>query len=83
MQQLRRIKTQLLHLVGLISLLYSCILLVVVYSYFNEARIHERQVYSIVFFLLGDSPAYEFYVPTFRNTLSVQNKIQTSGNHPK
>jgi hypothetical protein len=22
-------------------------------------------------FLLGDSPAYEFYVPTFRNALSV------------
>jgi len=24
-----------------------------------------------VFFLLGDSPSSEFYVPTFRNTLSV------------
>jgi len=27
-------------------------------------------VYSVVFFLLGDSPASEFYIPTFRNTLS-------------
>jgi len=28
-----------------------------------------RRVLNVVFFLLGDSPAYEFYVPTFRNTL--------------
>ena len=26
---------------------------------------------SVVFFLLGDTPASEFYVPTFRNMLSV------------
>jgi len=26
---------------------------------------------NIVCFLLGNSPASEFYVPTFRNTLSV------------
>jgi len=26
---------------------------------------------NVVFFLLGDSPASEFYMPTFRNTLSV------------
>jgi len=26
---------------------------------------------SVVCFLLGDSPASEFYIPTFRNTLSV------------
>jgi hypothetical protein len=26
-------------------------------------------IFHIVFFLLGDSPAPEFYVPTFRNTL--------------
>jgi hypothetical protein len=25
----------------------------------------------VVCFLLGDSPAFEFYKPTFRNTLSV------------
>jgi len=24
---------------------------------------------NVVLFLLGDSPAFEFYVPTFRNTL--------------
>jgi hypothetical protein len=28
-----------------------------------------RRVLNAVFFLLGDSPASEFYVPTFRNTL--------------
>jgi len=26
---------------------------------------------NVVFFLLVDSPASEFYMPTFRNTLSV------------
>jgi hypothetical protein len=49
--------------------------------------------YCIIF---GDSPASEFYVPTFRNTLSPAmmmeltecsetsvHKIQTPGNHPK
>jgi len=29
-----------------------------------------RRVLNVVFFLLGDSSASEFYVPTFRNTLS-------------
>jgi len=29
-----------------------------------------RLVLNVVFFLLGDSPAYEFYMPTFRNILS-------------
>jgi hypothetical protein len=28
-------------------------------------------VLNVVCFLLGNSPASEFYVPTFRNTLSV------------
>jgi hypothetical protein len=28
-----------------------------------------RRVVNVVFFLLGDSPASEFYMPTFRNTL--------------
>jgi len=28
-----------------------------------------RRVVNVVFFLLGDSPTSEFYVPTFRNTL--------------
>jgi len=32
---------------------------------------------NIVFFLLGDSPTSEFYVPTSAH------KIQTPGNHPK
>jgi len=30
-----------------------------------------RRVLNVVFFLLGDSSASEFYMPTFRNTLSV------------
>jgi hypothetical protein len=30
-----------------------------------------RRVLNVVFFILGDSPASEIYVPTFRNTLSV------------
>jgi gamma-glutamylcysteine synthetase len=30
-----------------------------------------RRFLNVVFFLLGDSPAYEFYVPNFWNILSV------------
>jgi len=30
-----------------------------------------RRVLNVVCFLLGNSPASEFYMPTFRNTLSV------------
>jgi len=30
---------------------------------------------------LGDSPAFEFCMPTFQNTSAY--KIQTPGNHPK
>ena len=30
-----------------------------------------RRVVKVVFFLLGDSPASDIYVPKFRNTLSV------------
>jgi len=30
-----------------------------------------RRVLYVVCFLLGNSPASEFYMPTFRNTLSV------------
>ena len=30
-----------------------------------------RRVLSVVCFLLGNSPASEFYMPTFRNTLSL------------
>jgi hypothetical protein len=33
-----------------------------------------RRVLNVVVFLLGDSPASEFYVPTFRNTLSYLHK---------
>jgi len=28
-----------------------------------------RHIVNVLFFLLGDSPASEFYVPTFRSTL--------------
>ena len=34
-----------------------------------------RRVLNVVFLLLGDSPASEFYVPTFRNTLSVPSVV--------
>jgi len=30
---------------------------------------------NALFFILGDSPGSEFYVPTFRNTLSVPSSI--------
>jgi len=30
-----------------------------------------RRVLNVVCFPLGNSPASEFYIPTFRNTLSV------------
>jgi len=30
-----------------------------------------RRVLNVVCFLVGNSPAPEFYMPTFRNTLSV------------
>jgi len=29
-----------------------------------------RHVLNVVFFLLSDSPVSEFYIPTFRNTVS-------------
>ena len=34
-----------------------------------------RRVVDVIFFLLGDSPASEFYVPTFRNTLSCEHDL--------
>jgi hypothetical protein len=51
-------------------------------------------VFWIVFVLFGDSPAYEFYVPTLRNTLFAYedetecsetsvHKIQAPGDQPK
>jgi len=43
-------------------------------------------VFNVVFFILGDSPASEFYVPTFRDTVCSEasaRKIQTPGSHPK
>jgi len=33
------------------------------------------RVLNVVLFLLGDSPASEFYVPTFRNTLSHLHRL--------
>ena len=45
---------------------------------------------KVVCFLLGDSPASDLYMPTFRNTLSVPSSKadvkcvnQTPGNQPK
>jgi len=41
---------------------------------------------NVVCFLLGNSPASEFYMPTFRNTECSETsayKIQTPGNYPE
>ena len=40
-----------------------------IYAMFLISNFH--RVLNIVCFLLGNSPASEFYMPTFRNTLSV------------
>jgi hypothetical protein len=37
-----------------------------------------RRVLYVVCFLLGDSPASEFYKPTFRNTISVPSVLYLS-----
>jgi len=47
-----------------------------------------RRVLNDICFLLGDSPASEFYMPTFRNTLSMCSetsayKIQAPRNYPE
>jgi len=34
-----------------------------------------RRVVNVPFFLMGDSPKSEFYVPTFLNTLSVPSSL--------
>ena len=39
------------------------------YEYVNLNRYKTKFIKHVVFFLLGDSTASEFYVPTFRNTL--------------
>ena len=47
---------------------------------FNFSTVH------VVCFLLGNSPASEFYTPTFRNTVCSETsayKIQTPGNYPE
>ena len=41
-------------------------------------KISREDVHLVVCFLLGGSPASEFFVPTFRNTLSVPSVVQTS-----
>jgi hypothetical protein len=33
-------------------------------------------VVTVVFFLLGDTPVSEFYLPMFRNTLSVTSEME-------
>ena len=41
-------------------------------------QIARGDVRLVVLFLLGHSPASEFSVPTFRNTLSLPSAVQTS-----
>jgi len=36
-----------------------------------KVAVNKEKALFVVCFLLGDSPAAEFYIPTFRNTLSV------------
>jgi len=45
-----------------------------------------KQYKFVICFLLGNSQASEFYMPTFRNTLCFETsayKIQTQGNYPE
>jgi len=45
-------------------------------TYVNcNSRYTTRKISLAVFFLLGDSPASEFYVPTFRYTLPVPSSL--------
>jgi hypothetical protein len=39
------------------------------------ADVSEHSLTSVVFLLLGDPPASEFYVPTFRNTLPILSVV--------
>jgi hypothetical protein len=41
-----------------------------------------RRVLNVVCFLLGNSPASEFYMPTFRNTLSILSSQAGSYTYP-
>jgi hypothetical protein len=64
---------------------------------FTQLISNFRRVLNVVYFLLGNSPASEFYMPTFRNSLSVPPmkmeqadcsetsayKIQTPANYPE
>jgi len=45
--------------------------LVILDSVRAEENVMESKIFYVVFFLFGDSPVSEFYVPTFRNTLYV------------
>ena len=47
----------------LLNSLYLCIF------YVFKFKVNTNYVSFLVFFVVGDSPASEFYVPTFRNTL--------------
>jgi len=40
-------------------------------QFYEKRPKSEHTNYYLVYFLLGNSPASEFYIPTFRNTLSV------------
>jgi hypothetical protein len=45
---------------------------------FKFLILNSRRVLNVVFFLLGDSPSSEFYVQTFRDTLSVTSSSVVS-----
>ena len=43
----------------------------IIFFFFNFAKGGKKEQILVVCFLLGDSPASEFYMPTFRSTLSL------------
>jgi len=45
----------------------------------DEDWYNEKEFQIVVFFLFGDFPQSEFYVPTFRNALSVPSPHTTYG----
>ena len=65
------------HSLPIISNRLSCVYRHFLTSQFLENKVdillisNIRRVVNVVFFVLGDSQAFEFYVPTFRNILSV------------
>ena len=52
-----------------VGVLVICVLVILISNF--------RRVLNVIYFLLSDSPASEFYMPTFRNTLSLPSSTRT------